>query len=137
MARSDIKYCCCYKCSLTHFLIVFILITNHVNGGRIPVNMKSRRVPSDMSVYASEESPEMTRKDIVEMIHKSQYFQDIFSEQPDPMIIQFGHVCENPTEWEQRFEQRDFNSNHYQGKMRWGNRNGDYGEHYWDLGHAG
>ena len=33
------------------------------------------------------------------------------------MIIQFGHVCENPTEWEQRFEQRDFNENNYQGKV--------------------
>lgn len=33
------------------------------------------------------------------------------------MIIQFGHVCENPHEWEQRFEKRDFNQNLYQGKV--------------------
>ncbi|KAJ8668801.1 hypothetical protein QAD02_000060 [Eretmocerus hayati] len=91
----------------------------------------------DMAVVASEKVPELSRKDLMEIIHKSQYFQDIFTDQPDPMTIQFGHVCENPNEWEQRFEQRDFNKNHYQGKMRWGNKNGDYGEQYWDLGHAG
>jgi hypothetical protein len=33
------------------------------------------------------------------------------------MVIQFGHVCENPNEWEQRFEQRNFNENHFQGKV--------------------
>ena len=34
------------------------------------------------------------------------------------MTIQFGHVCENPNEWEQRYEQRDFKNNHHKGKVR-------------------
>lgn len=45
--------------------------------------------------------------------------RDIFSEQLDPMTIQFGHVCENPHEWQQRFEKRDFNKNNHQGKVKY------------------
>ncbi|XP_066602814.1 uncharacterized protein [Prorops nasuta] len=68
-------------------------------------------------------------------IKKNQFFQDIFIEQLEPYKIQFGHVCENPSEWEQRFEEKDFAGNQYRGKIKWGNKNGNYGEHYWDLNH--
>ena len=45
------------------------------------------------------------------------YIRDIFSAHVAPSKIEFGHVCENPTEWEQRFEEKDFKNNHHQGKV--------------------
>ncbi|OXU25172.1 hypothetical protein TSAR_005629 [Trichomalopsis sarcophagae] len=127
-----------HKCLLC-FLIIVVILVNLSTGAIIRASSHEDpdKMFEDMKVVESEKVPEFSRKDLMEIIQKSQFFQDIFSEQPDPMTIQFGHVCENPNEWEQRFEQRDFNKNHHQGKMRWGNKNGDYGEHYWDLGHAG
>ena len=38
-------------------------------------------------------------------------------EQLAPQKLQFGHVCENPNEWQQRFEKNDFDDNRYQGKV--------------------
>lgn len=34
-----------------------------------------------------------------------------------PKQIEFGHVCENPNEWEQRYERKDEEKKHYQGKV--------------------
>ncbi|XP_015604822.1 uncharacterized protein LOC107272309 [Cephus cinctus] len=90
---------------------------------------------SDMKTVEMETLVEPSRKILADIVQKGQFFQDIFAENVAPLKIQFGHVCENPNEWEQRFEQKDFEKNHHQGKVRWGNRNGGYGEHYWDLNH--
>ncbi|KAI8428474.1 hypothetical protein MSG28_007282 [Choristoneura fumiferana] len=84
--------------------------------------------------------------------------------QLSPYKIEFGHVCEDPNTWEQRYEKKDFKNHrdmgkgHRQGserhfterherarpsdglfsaKVRWGDKKGGYGEHYWDLNHAG
>lgn len=38
--------------------------------------------------------------------------------QSAPKQIEFGHVCENPNEWEQRYEKKDFDRNRHQGKVR-------------------
>ncbi|XP_077270300.1 uncharacterized protein LOC143901719 [Temnothorax americanus] len=70
-----------------------------------------------------------------DILSTGQYFQDIFSEHLAPLKVEFGHVCENPTEWEQRIERKDFDNNRYSGKVKWGNKNGEYGEQYWDLNH--
>lgn len=70
-----------------------------------------------------------------ELLKKGQLFRDIFSEKVSLHELLFGHVCENPNEWEQRFERKDMEKNSYQGKIKWGKKNGDYGEHYWDLNH--
>lgn len=43
--------------------------------------------------------------------------RDIFSEHLEPLKIEFGHVCENPSEWEQKFERRDFDNNRHSGKV--------------------
>lgn len=34
-----------------------------------------------------------------------------------PKQIEFGHVCEDPDEWEQRYERRDEETKRYQGKV--------------------
>ncbi|XP_050457945.1 uncharacterized protein LOC126854870 [Cataglyphis hispanica] len=78
---------------------------------------------------------EVSSKQEIADVSIGQYFQDIFSEHLAPLKIEFGHVCENPSEWEQRFEQRDFDNNHHSGKIKWGNKYGNYGEQYWDLNH--
>ncbi|XP_072745598.1 uncharacterized protein [Anoplolepis gracilipes] len=78
---------------------------------------------------------EDTSKQEIADVSIGQYFQDIFSEHLAPFKIEFGHVCENPNEWEQRFEQKDFDNNRHRGKIKWGNKNGNYGEQYWDLNH--
>lgn len=41
----------------------------------------------------------------------------MFMEQLAPHKLQFGHVFENPREWQQRFEQNDFDENRFQGKV--------------------
>ncbi|XP_045477591.1 uncharacterized protein LOC123682830 isoform X1 [Harmonia axyridis] len=67
----------------------------------------------------------------------SKYFQDIYMAQHKPGEIEFGHVSETPNDWEQRFEKINFEDNNRQGKVRWGDKHGGYGEHYWDYNHAG
>lgn len=32
--------------------------------------------------------------------------------------LQFGYVCENPVQWEQRFEEKDLSNNRHRGKVR-------------------
>lgn len=44
-------------------------------------------------------------------------FRDIFSERQLGNKLQFGYVCENPTQWEQRFEEKDFSKNRHRGKV--------------------
>lgn len=53
------------------------------------------------------------------MLHNiiSQY-RDFFTEMLAPHKIQFGHVCETPDDWEQRFERKDFKENKHQGKVK-------------------
>ncbi|KAJ9580679.1 hypothetical protein L9F63_024146 [Diploptera punctata] len=65
------------------------------------------------------------------------YFQDFYMLQSGPLQIEFGHVCENPNEWEQRYEKKDLAKHRHQGQVRWGDKHGGYGEHYWDYNHAG
>ncbi|XP_060523153.1 uncharacterized protein LOC132700059 isoform X1 [Cylas formicarius] len=67
----------------------------------------------------------------------SKYFQDMYVAQHNPKEIEFGHVCENPNDWEQRFEKINLENLNRQGKVRWGDKHGGYGEHYWDYNHAG
>ncbi|XP_015182134.1 PREDICTED: uncharacterized protein LOC107069374 [Polistes dominula] len=94
-------------------------------------------VPIDSSSDATknndddDDSPQNDIKN--ELIKQGQFFRDLFSEQLSEHEIEFGHVCENPDEWEQRFERQDMKANNYRGKVKWGNKNGEYGEHYWDL----
>ncbi|XP_044727474.1 uncharacterized protein LOC123291082, partial [Chrysoperla carnea] len=65
------------------------------------------------------------------------YIRDIYSVQLAPDKLEFGHVCEGPHDWEQRYERKDFGAKKHQGKVRWGDKHGGYGEHYWDYNHAG
>ncbi|XP_043264919.1 uncharacterized protein LOC122404762 [Colletes gigas] len=66
---------------------------------------------------------------------QKQLFRDIFEERQLGNKLQFGHICENPIEWEQRFEEKDFSKNRHRGKVKWANVDGTYGEHYWDINH--
>ncbi|KAI5645220.1 hypothetical protein NE865_02768 [Phthorimaea operculella] len=91
---------------------------------------------------------------------QAKFFQDFFSVQLSPYKMEFGHVCEDPDTWEQRYEKKDFKNHRdmgkgserhfterhersrpseglYSAKVRWGDKQGGYGEHYWDLNHAG
>ncbi|KAK0075775.1 hypothetical protein PV325_006393 [Microctonus aethiopoides] len=78
---------------------------------------------------------ELSPHERITQFQNGHYFQDIFSEHVSPLEIMFGHVCENPKEWEQRYEHKNMEKGIYQGKVRWGDKNGNYGEHYWDLNH--
>uniref|UniRef100_A0A0C9RKW8 MltF_0 protein n=1 Tax=Fopius arisanus TaxID=64838 RepID=A0A0C9RKW8_9HYME len=116
-------------------LFVFVLISifaGHVSGGRVIKINDNQRGMTDLRSEATEELP---RDELVEILHKGQFFQDIISQHVAPLEFHFGHVFENPNEWEQRFEKTDVENNQFQGKVRWGTKNGDYGEHYWDLNH--
>lgn len=84
----------------------------------------------------------------------------MYSLQSGPKQLEFGHVFEDPNVWEQRYEKKDFDTQRYQGKVslafepkkkkkksyykfttiqqvKWGDKDGSYGEQYWDLNHGG
>lgn len=39
-------------------------------------------------------------------------------EHSKPLELEFGHVFETPSKWEQRFEKNDIENKRYQGKVR-------------------
>jgi hypothetical protein len=43
--------------------------------------------------------------------------RDMYMAQHSPDEIEFGHVCETPKDWEQRFEKINFRENTHQGKV--------------------
>nr|XP_050867559.1 uncharacterized protein LOC127071848 isoform X1 [Vespula vulgaris] len=113
-----------------------MLIIININAKTTQILMPMKiDMPIDSSSQATnnEESPESNVMN--DLLKKGQFFRDLFSEQLSAHEIEFGHVCENPDEWEQRFERKDMKANNYRGKVKWGNKNGEYGEHYWDLNH--
>ncbi|XP_025988111.2 uncharacterized protein LOC105207666 [Solenopsis invicta] len=109
---------------LTQFVTILLLVNS------ITANLLEKLTEMTSTDVNKEGKQEETG-----ILSMGQYFQDIFSEQLTPFKLEFGHVCENPSEWEQRFERKDFDNNRYSGKVKWGNRNGEYGEQYWDLNH--
>ncbi|GBP09310.1 hypothetical protein EVAR_5749_1 [Eumeta japonica] len=44
-------------------------------------------------------------------------YRDFFSVQLSPYNIEFGHVCEDPNTWEQRYEKKDFKNHRDMGKV--------------------
>ncbi|XP_067213194.1 uncharacterized protein [Linepithema humile] len=113
-------------------VVIIVLIVNVVTANLLDKLIKTTSAESDFQAVNKEETLKQKMADVLSV---GQYFQDIFSEHPAPFEIEFGHVCENPNEWEQRFERKDFDNNRYSGKIKWGNKKGEYGEHYWDLNH--
>lgn len=43
--------------------------------------------------------------------------RDIYMAQHKPDEIEFGHVCETPDDWEQRFEKINLQDKQHQGKV--------------------
>lgn len=43
--------------------------------------------------------------------------RDIYTSQLKPEEIEFGHVCESPSDWEQRFEKINLAENSRKGKV--------------------
>ncbi|KAK2585708.1 hypothetical protein KPH14_010321 [Odynerus spinipes] len=109
------------------------LIIMNVNAKKPRVRMEIDMSSSKLQTVINEEPVQNNFKN--GLLKKGQFFRDLFSAHLSEHEIEFGHVCENPNEWEQRFERKDMGRNSYQGKIKWGNKNGDYGEHYWDLNH--
>ncbi|XP_068967463.1 uncharacterized protein [Bombus flavifrons] len=94
---------------------------------------KEHKIFSDIIERLRKKSTDEEHGGIIAM--KKQLFQDIFTEHQKDDKLQFGYVCENPVQWEQRFEEKDLPNNRHRGKVKWANIDGSYGEHYWDLNH--
>lgn len=45
------------------------------------------------------------------------FYRDFFSVQLSPHKLEFGHVCEDPHNWEQRYERKDFKNHRDMGKV--------------------
>jgi hypothetical protein len=43
--------------------------------------------------------------------------RDFFMLQSGPYQIEFGHVCEDPHEWQQRYEKKDLAKQRHQGQV--------------------
>ncbi|XP_050431874.1 uncharacterized protein LOC126840278 [Adelges cooleyi] len=82
----------------------------------------------------NDEVPEKAEEDIEA---EKKHFMDAYSLLSGPKQLEFGHVFEDPKVWEQRYEKKDFDDHRYQGKVKWGDKDGGYGEHYWDFNHGG
>lgn len=54
---------------------------------------------------------------LVRMVNTLLY-RDFFSVQLSPYKIEFGHVCEDPNTWEQRYEKKDFKNHRDMGKVK-------------------
>ncbi|XP_059470491.1 adult-specific cuticular protein ACP-22, partial [Neocloeon triangulifer] len=66
---------------------------------------------------------------------EGKFYHDIFLHWKAPDQVEFGHIAESPSDWEQRFEKKD--GHRHQGKVRWGDKKGGHGEHLWDYNHDG
>ncbi|KAL1399855.1 hypothetical protein pipiens_007898 [Culex pipiens pipiens] len=89
------------------------------------------------------------------------FFQDLYCEQKSPLELEFGHLYETQDGWEERylnfFGDGSFNAGskrgndqHYveqhergsrgagifQKRVKWADKKGGFGEHYWDLNHV-
>ncbi|XP_046836532.1 uncharacterized protein LOC124432059 [Vespa crabro] len=122
------------KKSIKLMVLWQLLMIININAKTTQILMKiDAPIDSNSQAINNEESLKSDANN--DLLKKGQYFRDLFSEQLSAHEIEFGHVCENPDEWEQRFERKDMKENNYRGKIKWGNKNGEYGEHYWDLNH--
>ncbi|CAB3371671.1 Hypothetical predicted protein [Cloeon dipterum] len=90
------------------------------------------------------------------------FFQDIFLHWKAPDHVEFGHIAESPSDWEQRYahhpehdlyemgyhrgnhhhfrerhEKAAPHAGHFKTKVRWGDKKGGHGEHLWDYNHDG
>ncbi|XP_053674521.1 uncharacterized protein LOC128724824 [Anopheles nili] len=94
---------------------------------------------SDPQVFAYERTdgdandPATVRQDNVPQ--SNQYFQDTFQLQKSPLELEFGHLFESNDGWEERYERQDHQNHRHQGKVKWADKKGGFGEHYWDLNH--
>lgn len=48
--------------------------------------------------------------------------RDIFSEQLTPYKLDYGHLMENPSGWEERYERKNLKHHRHQGKVMWNSR---------------
>ncbi|XP_046392081.1 uncharacterized protein LOC124160293 isoform X2 [Ischnura elegans] len=120
-------------------LLCFAACTHPYAASKVP-DGALRRVPkqihSKASIINSEDDSKASESFGAASIGANgKYFQDIYVHKYGPDQIEFGHVCENPQEWEQRFERKD--GHRRLGKVRWGDKHGGYGEHYYDYNHGG
>ncbi|XP_054260384.1 uncharacterized protein LOC128985034 [Macrosteles quadrilineatus] len=133
---------------ISHLTRIFVLLAfaawAHGSQKQSPSEPLQRRVPKQIhtkaAVVETEEDHNPAESHFgAEAAHHGhgKYFMDTIMIQSGPKQLEFGHVCENPHEWEQRYERQDQDKKRYQGKARWGDKHGGYGEHYWDYNHGG
>ncbi|KAE9532718.1 hypothetical protein AGLY_009799 [Aphis glycines] len=113
----------CYYYGVT----MAITVVDHVSKDRYPTGGSNTDTVDDTHL------PEKVEDEDAENKH----FMDVYSLQSGPQQLEFGHVFEDPNVWEQRYEKKDFDAQRYQGKVKWGDKDGSYGEQYWDLNHGG
>ncbi|XP_058123336.1 uncharacterized protein LOC131294438 [Anopheles ziemanni] len=102
---------------------------------------RRRYEESDPQIFAYEraDSPEVIARTNArrtgEGSEDSKYFQDTFQLQKSPLELEFGHLFESNDGWEERYERQDHRNHRHQGKVKWADKQGGFGEHYWDLNH--
>lgn len=65
----------------------------------------------------------------------SKYFQ--YAHQPAKDHYEHGHKRGNEHHFIERHEKAHPHAGEFKTKVRWGDKHGGYGEHYWDYNHAG
>ncbi|XP_062544247.1 uncharacterized protein LOC134211422 isoform X1 [Armigeres subalbatus] len=100
-----------------------------------PLDNPKRYEESDPAVFPYEQTSEENGKQATVPMD-TKYFQDTYCEQKSPLELEFGHLFETQDRWEERYERQDHKNNRHQGKVKWADKNGGFGEHYWDLNHV-
>ncbi|XP_065080636.1 uncharacterized protein LOC135703370 [Ochlerotatus camptorhynchus] len=91
---------------------------------------------SDPDVFSYERSTDDNRREGGSLPKDTKYFQDTYCEQKSPLELEFGHLYETHDGWEERYERQDHKKHRHQGKVKWADKNGGFGEHYWDFNHV-
>ncbi|XP_014286785.1 uncharacterized protein [Halyomorpha halys] len=102
--------------------------------GRLKDDEDERKEPDEHRM--KDDEPEVEGR-VKETSVRRKHFMDQYYLQSGPVKYEFGHVCEDPDDWEHRYEKRDYDKNSHQGQVKWGDANGDQGEQLWDFNHGG
>ncbi|XP_025418908.1 uncharacterized protein LOC112689418 isoform X2 [Sipha flava] len=124
----DYRHCCLLFILSTTYYRVTVSITVIDNYGPAEKD-RARDIKDTVDDARSEKAEDEDAE--------NKHFMDVYSLQSGPQQLEFGHVFEDPNVWEQRYEKKDFDAQRYQGKVKWGDKDGGYGEQYWDLNHGG
>ncbi|KAF5271198.1 hypothetical protein FQA39_LY08205 [Lamprigera yunnana] len=124
----DIAMKCCNKYLE---VLLFLTVLTVINGAEIK---DKRQVNTEVAAEEDDRVPSETG--FAEAVHAgSKYYQ--YAHVPAKDHYEFGEKRGNEHHFIERHEKAHPHAGEFKTKVRWGDKHGGYGEHYWDYNHAG